>query len=145
MGAEVARQGRELVRMRVRAGLSARELAAKAGVSAASVLRAERGEPLNSDVRAKLAAVLGEDVFALVPGPRAPGEGAPPVRWARFRAGLTQEEAATLAGVTPGVIARAERGLGVRPVNARRIALAFNLDVLAVLPIQDDDGDGRAS
>lgn len=49
-------------------------------------------------------------------------------------------DAAARIGVSPDVLARAERGQGVHPANAKRIADAYGLGVLDVLPNPRQEG-----
>jgi transcriptional regulator with XRE-family HTH domain len=124
--------GRELARLRIAAGLSARQLAEKAGVSHSAVFRAERGRSIAYPAVVGLARVLGPSVYEHV-AVWPPGDG--PIIDARRLAGETRPQAAKRAGVTTGVLARAERGERVHPNNAKRIATAFGLRVEDVLSI----------
>lgn len=53
----------------------------------------------------------------------------------RWRRGLRRADAAEQMGVSIDVLARAERGAGVHPTNAKRIADAYGLAVEDVLPV----------
>lgn len=125
--------GWEVTRLRRNAGLSARQLATRAGVSTSSVARAEHGRSVTRDVLAKLADVLGPGVYEAVPV-------WPPVRagalaQVRARTGESLRQAAKRAGVSADVFNRAECGKGVHPGNAKKIADAFGLHVDDVLPV----------
>ena len=140
-----AQPERVFTRLRIEAGYSARQLAEAAGISLSSVLRAERGKALAAPIRGRLVGVLGPRVLECVPEAGAPGPDATPVRMARHRLGLSRAEAARRARVSADVLARAERGQGVYPQNARRIALAFGLAVTDVLPVPDDNDHEAAA
>jgi len=129
------RSGRELARLRTARGLSARQLAELAGVSHSSVCRAEDGHHVRREIVAALAKVLGPAVYDDVPvwPPLPVGDGLLEV--ARRETGESISDAATRAGVSRDVLRRAERGQGVHPANAKRIADAFGLAVDDVLPI----------
>lgn len=121
-------------RLRLLAGLSARQLAERAGISHSSVCRVERGHAATKDVLVALAGVLGPKVYDSVRvWPPEPHGGSPVLR-ARRSWGMSRRQAAKRIGVTDDVLGRAERGEGVRPINARLIASAYGLDVEDVLP-----------
>jgi transcriptional regulator with XRE-family HTH domain len=130
--------GQALTRLRIAAGLSIRELAAKAGVGATSIGEAERGRMVTRGMAADLAKVLGpavHDAVTVWPPLLAPHNATTPLARARAESGESIPQAATRAGVTRAVYQRAERGEGVRPGNAKRLAEAFGLDVTDVLPL----------
>lgn len=128
--------GQALARLRIAAGLSIRELAAKAGVGSTSVSEAERGRSVTRGMAADLAKVLGPAVYdAVEVWPPLPADDSTALAKARRASGESVSQAAARAGVTRFVYLRAERGEGVRPSNAKRIAEAFGLDVLDVLPL----------
>lgn len=56
---------------------------------------------------------------------------------ARERLGLTQEELAARAEVSENTVLRAEHGLEVRPVTARRLARGLGLEVADLYPKAD--------
>lgn len=127
--------GQGLARLRIAAGLSIRELAAKAGVGASSVAEAERGRMVTRGMAADLAKVLGPAVHDVVEvWPPLPAKQTALVQ-ARRASRETMMQAATRAGVSRYVYRRAEAGLGVHPGNAKKIADAFGLDVFDVLPL----------
>jgi DNA-binding XRE family transcriptional regulator len=87
---------------------------------------------------ADLAKVLGPAVHNAVdvwPPPLPAHDATTPLARARAESGESVSQAATRAGVTRAVYQRAERGEGVRPGNAKRLADAFGLDVIDVLPL----------
>lgn len=131
--------GLHVTRLRLAAGLSARQLATKAGVSTSCVHRAESGRAVTRDVLAKLASILGPSIYDAVPlwPPVPAGDNA--VARARRQTGEALTEAASRAGVSDDVMKRAERGQGVHPKNAKAIAEAFGLDVMDVSPTREAD------
>lgn len=137
--------GVALTRLRLDAGLSARQAAQAAGVSVSSVIRAERGQALTRPIIDALAGVLGESVHEFTRVAREIPPDAVPALLARHERGLSRAAAAKLTGVSPDVLARAEAGRGVHPANARRIALAYGLSVADVLPLKDDNDHSQAA
>jgi transcriptional regulator with XRE-family HTH domain len=129
--------GQALTRLRIAAGLSIRELAAKTGVGSTSIGEAERGRAVTRGMAADLAKVLGPAVHdAVTVWPPLPAQDATTaLAKARAETGESVSQAAARAGVTRFVYQRAERGEGVRPSNAKRLAEAFGLDVFDVLPL----------
>jgi transcriptional regulator with XRE-family HTH domain len=129
--------GQALTRLRIAAGLSIRELAAKTGVGSTSIGEAERGRAVTRGMAADLAKVLGPAVHDAVTvwPPLPPQDATTALAKARAETGESVSQAAARAGVTRFVYQRAERGEGVRPSNAKRIAEAFGLDVFDVLPL----------
>lgn len=113
--------------LRIRAGLSVRELSARAGVSASSVYRLERGGTARREVRDALVSVLGpaasEAIVVKHDWPQTP------LYRARLAHGMSEREAAKRAGVTKDQYGRAERGQRVKPASVVRIADAFGLEV----------------
>lgn len=89
---------------------------------------------MTRDVVGALAKVLGPTVYDDVPvwPPLPAGDGLLEV--ARRETGESVKDAAGRAGVSRDVLRRAERGQGVHPSNAKRIADAFGLDIEDVLP-----------
>ena len=124
--------GAAFTRLRISAGLSAHQLAKAAGVSKDSVCRVERGGYVTRKVRDALVATLGEDAQPLIPVRADWPDTA--VSRARRASGESTRVAAERAGVSVWVFGRAERGESIHPANAKRIAEAFGLDVLDVLP-----------
>lgn len=125
--------GQALARLRIAAGLTARQLAERAGVSHTSVSYAERGRMVTRGMAASLATVLGPAVYdAVAVWP--PESTTTALARARAASGESIPQAAARAGVTRAVYVRAERGEGVRPANAKAIAEAFELAVDDVLP-----------
>jgi transcriptional regulator with XRE-family HTH domain len=119
--------GATLSLLRIRAGLSVRELSARAGVSASSVYRLERGGTARREVRDALVKVLGPAAHKAIvvkhDWPRTP------LYLARLEQGMSEREAARAAGVTKEQYGRAERGQRVKPASVVRIARAFDLEV----------------
>lgn len=99
--------GTALRRYRLRARLTADELAGLLGVSESTVLRWETASTKPTVINVKAAAdALGIDVAVLMPRPaRTSG-----VRELRQLAGLSLVEAARQAGVSPTTLGRIERG-----------------------------------
>lgn len=123
--------GRRLQRRRELQGLSAPDLAAKAGVSKMTVRNAERGlsEPTPTTI-ALIAEALGAEPHE-VWGPSVRGSA---VEIRRRKLGLSQGGAARLSGVSRKAIAHAERGGRIRPRLAQKLALALSLPIDQVLP-----------
>src|SRR3954469_18224431 len=84
--------------LRIRAGLSVRELSARAGVSTSSVYRLERGGTARREVRDALVRVLGpaasEAIVVKHDWPTSP------LYLARLEHGMSERQAARAAGVT---------------------------------------------
>jgi transcriptional regulator with XRE-family HTH domain len=135
-----------LRRLRLLAGMSLRELADAAGVSHMVIQRAEQGLPVSMTTRDALARILGTDVHrVIVMRPRMTNAGMNPVVAARHAQGLPRRHAAKQIGVSDKTLARVEAGLPVRPVNAKRIALALGLKVSVVLDLTHADLNGEAA
>jgi transcriptional regulator with XRE-family HTH domain len=115
-------------RLRMLAGLSARQLATRSGVHVSSVWRVERGEYVKREVRDALVLVLGSDARALI-SVRRPDRPLTPLYLARLSRGESGREAAKRAGVSKDVFFRAQRGERVHPANAAKIARAFDMDI----------------
>jgi DNA-binding XRE family transcriptional regulator len=120
-------------RLRRRADLTCTELAARAGITRKTLRAIERGRRTSPDIAARLAAVLGPEVFDLVVRPIP--DRASPVLSARLARGLTRADAAKAIGVSYGALRRAE-WREVTPANALLIAAYYGLDVADVLPEQ---------
>lgn len=54
----------------------------------------------------------------------------------RLNRGLSLLDAATRIGVSRGTLARAERGLGVHPSSAKRIADFYDVQVTDIWPVE---------
>lgn len=133
--------GQRVARLRIQAGLSARQLAEKAGVSHSCVNQVERGRAVTREVLAKLEVILGPlDFLPLWPALPA---GTTPLAQARRVTRESPREAAERAGVSDDVFVRAERGGRVRPAHAKRIADAFGLDASDVLPVPHREASNR--
>lgn len=127
--------GQALSRLRIAAGLSARQLAELAGVSHTAVSQAERGRAVKRDVLAALEGVLGPKVREVVAvWPALPTDDTAVAKACRDM-GESVAEAAKRAGVSHDVMRRAASGERVHPANAKKIADAFGLDVSDVLPL----------
>lgn len=127
--------GHVVARLRYAQGLSVDELAKLAGVSRASVYRAELGHAMKRDVVAGLAGVLGSEVWeAMPPWPPIPRHDTV-LSGIRSRSRESQRQMAERVGVSTGVFARAERGARIHPRHAKAIADAYGLDVADVLPV----------
>lgn len=113
-------------------GYSARELAKVAGVSPRSVTRAEAGEALPEETRAKLAAVLGDRVYDAIPIWHRPPRHPTVAAHRRSELGWTVADAARLMGISPGTLKRAEAGRPVLPSTAKRIADAYGVSPLEI-------------
>lgn len=125
--------GATFTRLRIAAGLSARQLATRAGVHVSSVLRAERGGYVKPETRDRLVLALGPDVVALIAVRRDRPD--TPLYLARRDRGESGREAARRAGVSKDVFFRAQRGERVHPENAYKIATAFDLAVEDLWPV----------
>lgn len=139
--------GVSLRRLRLLAGYTLREAADHAGVSKDVVARAERGYAVSQQTFTGLVRALGPDVqhcVAIVPLP-ATTAGDNAVVAARHKLGLSRREAAKRFGISDKTLARVEAGRPVRPINAKRIALALGLDVATVLDLRDDVPNGKAA
>src|SRR4051794_12312580 len=92
--------GTTLLRLRLKAGLSARQLAELSGIAHSSVCRIERGHAATKDVLVALAKVLGPKVYDSValypPEPR----GGNHVLRGRLAWGMSRRQAAMRIGVT---------------------------------------------
>lgn len=127
--------GQALTRLRLAAGLSARQLAERAGVSHALISKAERGRAVTRDALAALEGVLGPGVKdAVTVWPAPPSDDTPVARACR-ESGEWIAQVAKRAGVSNDVMGRAATGERVHPANALKIAHALGLDVADVLPL----------
>ena len=119
-----------------------RELAEVAGVSHTVIARAEHGRAVSMPTLDALAGVLGDEVREVVTvGVRktAAGEDNPVVA-ARRAQGLSRRQAAKRIGVADKTLARVESGQRVHPSTAKRIALAYGLDVAVVIDLTEPNG-----
>lgn len=132
--------GGGLRRLRLVAGFSLRDLADVAGISHAAIARAETTGQATPRVIDALSAVLGDEVRDVIglARPRGTQAGTNPVVAARHERGWSRRKAARYVGVSDRVLARVEAGERVRPSNAKRIALAYGLDVATVIDLADD-------
>lgn len=132
--------GGGLRRLRLVAGFSLRELAEVAGISHAAIARAENTGQATARIIDALGVVLGDDVreaVSLAP-PRGTQAGTNPVIAARTSRGWSRRKAARHIGVSDRVLSRVEAGQRVRPSNAKRVALAYGLDVAIVIDLAKD-------
>ena len=137
-----------LAALRLGHTLTRPQLATLSGVSVATIIKAEDGQPVREATAAALAQVLGAEVYGAVvirDTPLRTPDPSTAVARARLDRGWTQLEAARHIGVSADVLRRAEAGKGVHPANARKIALAFGLDTFDVLPPRKANGDSAAA
>jgi transcriptional regulator with XRE-family HTH domain len=132
--------------LRLGTGMSRRQLAEMAGVTHTAVSRAERGRSIRRETAEALESVLGVVVWeAVTLWPPAPADEAESVvATIRRQRRETLPDAASRIGVSDGVLARAERGQGVHPANAKRIADAYGIGVLDVLPPRQEGEETAA-
>lgn len=127
--------GQALTRLRLAAGLSARQLAIRAGVSHTLISKAEAGRAVTRDVLVALEGVLGPGVKDAVTVWPAPPTDDTAVAKACRESGEWIAQVAKRAGVSQDVMGRAATGERVHPANALKIADALGLDVTDVLPL----------
>lgn len=108
---------------RLQAGLTLEEVALRAFVARATVLRLERGERSSRALEASVASALGVSSETIAWGAvEDSGEGSVSLLALREDAGLSERQVAGSAGVTLRTLRRAEAGALIHPRYAKALA-----------------------
>ena len=121
---------------RLNAGLTLDEVAARSGVGRNTLMRVEHGGGASHEVMVRLADALYTDAATLALRDGYPAHHRADVHELREAQGLSVLDLARRAGVSPGIVYRAEQGSAVHPRYALSLSRVLGCAVTDWYPIR---------